>query len=312
MVKKISVIIPTFNKVERLKIIIDGLERQTLDKSLYEIIFVNDGSIDGTKEFLDTYEWKFNVHVIHQVNKGQATARNVGLAVASGEIILFMDDDLMTPSNFLEEHVKAHKMYKDTVVLGKIFLIKSEFFCYISSQYKEYGYEETLKRLPKFVEKDLYLDMIQTIYVKKLFGIEWICFTGGNSSVSRNVLEKIGGFDEQFFRWGPEDIELGYRFLKLNLSFQFVPEIFNYHLDIVKDRNQMLKDTAKNLKYLKHKYPNNLSIENYVNYTSGGLSLQEFYCRENNITFSSSNYDDLFYFRPFDYINMKSKVMSHV
>ncbi len=86
---KVSVIVPTFNNAQYLRKCLDSLVNQTLNNM--EIIVVNDGSTDNTKEILKEYSKK--VKVINQKNKGIAESRNKGIEEASGEYIAFVDSD---------------------------------------------------------------------------------------------------------------------------------------------------------------------------------------------------------------------------
>ncbi len=303
---QISVVIPTYNKLDRLKVILFCLGKQNLSKEQYEVIVINDGSSDGTQEFLDSLNVDYTLKITHQKNYGQAIARNNGISLSEGSIIVFLDDDLIIPANFLELHLREHRNSNDKIILGRIYRINSSDFNNVSQNIFS-NYYSIFPVLNNYIKKDLYLDMVDTVFKKNLSSITWICFTGGNSSVNKNLLLKVGLFDTNFFRWGPEDIELGYRLFTAKAIFEYLPDIYNFHLDIIKTRNQMLSDTASNLKYLQNKYSDNNFIKNYINFTSGGMSLEEFHCRNKGITFKPESFESLFRFHPFDYINLKSR-----
>ena len=100
---EISVVIPTYNRLELLKDQVNALMSQTLAEAQYEVLVVNDGSSDGTKEYLDhIQDFYDNLKVFHHGNGGPAKARNTALKVASGPIIAFTDDDCVVESNWLE------------------------------------------------------------------------------------------------------------------------------------------------------------------------------------------------------------------
>lgn len=303
----ISVIIPTYNKVGHLELTLSCLGKQDLPSEVYEVIVINDGSTDGTEDFLRRQKVDYNLRSFHQPNYGQAIARNFGLRQANGELVVFIDDDLLTPPHFLRVHGEAHKKGGKKVVLGRIHRINYFDFTKIKRLILN-DEKDAFVELPNFVEQDLYLDMVEIIYKKKLSSLVWICFTGGNSSVKRDLLLEVGGFDSNFYRWGPEDIELGFRLHSAGVPFEYSPDAYNYHLDVVKDRNQMLRETARNLRHLRKKYPDDERIRDYIDFTSGGFSLEEFYCRHEGMPFKPDDYTDLFRFRPFDYINLKSEV----
>jgi glycosyltransferase involved in cell wall biosynthesis len=91
----VSIIIPAYNAVQYLAETITSALNQTWLNT--EIIIINDGSIDNTLNIAKSFE-KAGVHVIDQINKGAAAARNAGLAIAKGSYIQFLDaDDLLSP-----------------------------------------------------------------------------------------------------------------------------------------------------------------------------------------------------------------------
>ena len=307
MSPKISVIIPTYNKVEHLELTLFCLGKQDLSVDLFEVIVIDDGSTDDTKAFLEKLRSRYNLRFFHQSNSGQAIARNFGLQQARGGLIVFIDDDLLTPAHFLRTHLEAHQHGAEKIVLGRIHRINAAEFAAIRSLIL--GNDESIfDELSGFVKQDLYLDMVERIFKQNFLALAWICFTGGNSSLKRELLLKVGGFDRNFYRWGPEDIELGFRLYSNGIPFEYAPHAYNFHLDVVKDRNQMLKETARNLRHLRNKYPDDQGIKAYIDFTSGGFSLEEFYCRQMGIAFDPDDYNSLFCFRPFDYINLKSEV----
>lgn len=100
----VSVIIPTYNRVELLVQAIESARRQTWPK--LQIIVVDDGSTDDTRAMIENMP---DVHYIWQQNKGQAAARNAGLREAHGEYICTLDSDDLWFPHFLEESVLALK-----------------------------------------------------------------------------------------------------------------------------------------------------------------------------------------------------------
>lgn len=88
----LSIIIPAYNAENYLPRCLDSIFMQ--DFTNYEVIVINDGSTDRTAAILDSYAIKYaNLHVITQKNQGMASARNHGLAQATGEYIMFVDSD---------------------------------------------------------------------------------------------------------------------------------------------------------------------------------------------------------------------------
>ncbi len=88
----ISIIIPVYNVEPYLRQCLDSIFEQEADN--YEVICINDGSTDGSAEILDEYAAKYlNLKVLHVANGGTAKARNLGMELAQGEYIWFVDSD---------------------------------------------------------------------------------------------------------------------------------------------------------------------------------------------------------------------------
>ena len=101
MEEKVSIIIPAYNAEKYLQECLDSVLNQT-HKDL-EVIVINDGSRDGTKELLEKYELEnSNICVIHTENGGVSRARNIGLNYATGTYIMFLDSDDLIVANAVE------------------------------------------------------------------------------------------------------------------------------------------------------------------------------------------------------------------
>lgn len=91
MNKKLSIIVPVYNTGKYLRRCLDSLLVQTY--KTFEIIAVNDGSTDDSKDILEEYESKYAITVINQNNNGLSAARNTGIDVATGDYLGFVDSD---------------------------------------------------------------------------------------------------------------------------------------------------------------------------------------------------------------------------
>lgn len=95
---KLSIIIPAYNVEKYIKQCIDSLLLVALDK---EIIIINDGSTDKTLDILSQYQHLPEIKIINQENKGVAYSRNLGINIAKGDYISFIDsDDFIDPTNY--------------------------------------------------------------------------------------------------------------------------------------------------------------------------------------------------------------------
>jgi glycosyltransferase involved in cell wall biosynthesis len=116
---KVSVIIPVYNRFDLLKQVVESILAQTLP--VYELILIDDGSIDNTSQELPRYveqnsRWKEKVRYFHQLNQGQAAAGNHGIRRATGDWLAFnANDDLWLPQK-LEWQFKALEQFPDCQV----------------------------------------------------------------------------------------------------------------------------------------------------------------------------------------------------
>lgn len=114
---KISVIIPVYNSSTYLRKCLDSVVNQTLKD--IEIIVINDGSTDDSKNIIEEYTVKYkNIIFIDQENKGIGKTRNIGIKKATGEYITFVDSDDYIKENMLEEYYKYAKKHNFDLVIG--------------------------------------------------------------------------------------------------------------------------------------------------------------------------------------------------
>ena len=112
--KRYSVIVPAYNAEKILSSCLKSLVNQSLPKTVYEIIVVDDGSTDTTADIVKD----FNVKYLFQTNQGPAAARNNGTAMAEGDIILFTDSDCVPDRSWLEEMVSPFQDPEIVAVKG--------------------------------------------------------------------------------------------------------------------------------------------------------------------------------------------------
>jgi len=153
----------------------------------FEVIVAVDGSTDGTATALSQLSCPPHLRVIEQENRGAAHARNRGAAEAKGEILLFLDDDMIAEPNLLTEHARSYTDGADAVL--------GDFPVEAGSR-------------PGFLSDSI---AEKKAWARKGPISAYDVFTG-HLSVKRRVFEEIGGFDERFTsagKYGNEDIDFG-------------------------------------------------------------------------------------------------------
>jgi glycosyltransferase involved in cell wall biosynthesis len=121
---QISVIIPVYNSEKYIEKCLNSVLHQNLSNTDYEIVVINDGSTDRSKELLDSYAKKNdNIKVIHQNNKGVTKARELGVRISKGKYITFVDSDDTLPLNALSTFCKNIVSGKADIIIGGILQI---------------------------------------------------------------------------------------------------------------------------------------------------------------------------------------------
>ena len=202
---RFSVIIPTFQRRELVLACVQSLTRQELARE-YEIIVVVDGSTDGSAEALRSLKLDVPLNVVEQENRGLSAARNAGAEIARGELLLFLDDDMVADPSLLAEHDRS-QTEKRALVLGHIPIHPGSPRNFLSDAVGAWAHER-LERLRRSHISDQLND--------------WVM---GQSSISRLLFIELGRFDNTFTRdgsYGNEDLEFCYRVRQAG-----VPIIFN-------------------------------------------------------------------------------------
>lgn len=99
----LSIVVPMYNVEQYIEKCIRSIEEQDVNRALYEVLIVNDGSSDKSVSVVNKLQKEFpNITLIHKENGGASSARNVGIERASGEYIWFVDSDDFIEPNVLE------------------------------------------------------------------------------------------------------------------------------------------------------------------------------------------------------------------
>jgi glycosyltransferase involved in cell wall biosynthesis len=198
---KISALFSTFNRAELLDKALASLLTQTLPREYFEVVVIDDGSSDKTREIAEKYSNLLDLRYAYQPNSGLAEGKNHALRLARAPIVVFMDDDDIADGRLLEEHLLTHEKNPDPniAVLGFTELQRDIASIPIMHFVTQVGCQ--LFNYPRLTDGDL---------------LDYSYFWGGRSSCKLGFLQKHGVFNP-VFRFGCEDVELGYRLSAHNL-----------------------------------------------------------------------------------------------
>ena len=202
----LSVVIPTYNRLPILQKCLRALEQQQQAQPLsgYEVVLVDDGSTDETVAWVQAQAAELpHVRLIQQDHGGPAEGRNRGVAAARGEVIVFIDSDLVVTADFLMAHAEA---------LERSWRQQGNRLCFT------YG---AVINTANFNDP--------TSERHKLRDASWAYFATGNVAIDRAVLEQAGLFDTAFRLYGWEDLELGERLRRLGVQLIRCPQAVGYH-----------------------------------------------------------------------------------
>ncbi len=275
----ISVIIPVADDWKRLSLTLSSLLAQSMDKRSWEVCLVPKDVDSGLDPLLSVFTPLLSIRCSKRHGKTRAEARNLGVEMSRGEVLVFVDCDLIQTPCFLQEHCKHHESGNSRVVVGEVRRL------YFSKVEKVFGelirnpsqYDWLLDRLPAFHVKsrpDPYFSLTRIPFKNGKNPIPWISMGTNNVSMRRSDFEALGGFDTEFQGWGYDNMELALRLYKKGVEFVYEPRAMNYHLMHPIDHKKRLQDIERNFNIFKKKHPSR-ELEAYWRFIQGELSIEE-------------------------------------
>ncbi|MGA0201456.1 MAG: glycosyltransferase family 2 protein, partial [Prochlorotrichaceae cyanobacterium] len=203
----ISVVIPTYNRKPILEKCLNALELQQFAPAEplegYEVVVVDDGSTDGTVDWLTDNPHYPHVRLTQQAHLGPAAARNLGVQRGQGDTIVFIDSDLVVTETFLQTHATT---------------LQSAYDRHAHQRFFTYGAVINTCNFDHPTQEPYKVTDFSAAY-----------FATGNVAIARTWLEKVGLFDTQFQLYGWEDLELGVRLQQEGLTLIKCPKAVGYH-----------------------------------------------------------------------------------
>lgn len=207
---RISVVIPTFNRLDTLRYVIPALLAQDLPAEHFEIIVADSNSNDGTAEYLAGLSGE-NANLRHLPGPytGRASARNAGIGAAAAPLVLFTDADIIASPDLLSRHLARHALPGGPRAVV--------------------GLEVQVNSYADYLQKSAHPSARDELHPRSRKTLDWLYFLTGNASAPRAQLDRVGRFDEDFTGYGHEDLELGYRLKHAGVALEYEPRAVNYH-----------------------------------------------------------------------------------
>jgi peptidoglycan/xylan/chitin deacetylase (PgdA/CDA1 family)/glycosyltransferase involved in cell wall biosynthesis len=221
---QVSVIIATYNRHALLMQTLPLLLAQQFPIDQYEVVVVVDGSTDGTVDYLQSLSNHAHLRVVVQENRGQAAAINAGLRAVRGEIVLFLDDDILCKPTLVAEHANASRIGKQCLAFGPVLISEKPadaLACDWAKTFCDHFFDSRVSEAPE----------------KGWYG----CMASANSSMPRELVRSIGYLDETFSRGN--DVEFGFRLLDAGYTFAYLPQAITRQI-FKKTRRDVIDDAA--------------------------------------------------------------------
>jgi len=270
----VSVIVPVYNRASEVHKCLDALINQTYPREQYEIIVVDDYSTDDLKEVVEAYPSV--QYVLNSLEFCLPAARNMGIARAKGEIIVFLDDDAIVEKEYIEKIVDVFRSNEGIGgVTGRlkdveIQEIKKGFLGRIMALYAKIfgvsGFFSSQKGVGRVLETGFLISNFEQHRV--LSQVEWL--SGCNMSYRKKAVEEVGLFDPRFDGHSYfEDADFSYRILKKGYRLYSVSDAVVDHqvsavsreklsrikyYQLIHNNRFFLKNVYENsrIRYLKH------------------------------------------------------------
>jgi glycosyltransferase involved in cell wall biosynthesis len=215
---KLSVVMATYNRAGTIARTLAHLADQTLDPASYEVIVVDDGSADNTREVVAEWRAKapFRMRYLYHPNRGPGYTQNRGLEAAQAPIVLLMADDIFMTRDALAAHLRVHETYPEpeVAVLGRVL------------QSPELTGSVFLRKWDAF--RFSAFSGQKTVPYYRF----WAC----NISAKHDFVMRHGPFREHRGRAGAaahEDPQLGYQLHLAGLRILYSPDALGYHFHVV-------------------------------------------------------------------------------
>ena len=255
-----SIIIPTYNRKSLLGLTLKSLKKQKTQFA-FEVIVCDDGSNTDNLEVIREYEDTLNIRYYFQKDQGfrASKARNAGIALSEGRVLIFIDDGVVVGEKFVDEHVKSHSQK------GMIFCLG---YVYGFDDYNKFEKKinilfdiENIKESILGMDREGIVDKREPLYCKLGDKLEkwpapYVIAWSVNFSVLRENIERIGGFDETYATYGGEDTDFAIKCYVAGFRFILNRKAVSIHYPHEKNKVSVDEQTLEIRTLEKRKYQN--------------------------------------------------------
>jgi glycosyltransferase involved in cell wall biosynthesis len=217
----VSIIVPTFNRTDTMGETLDALRKLTYPAELLEVIVIDDsGGSEAAAVARKIAGNDFPIRCVSQPNRGVASARNAGARLAKGELLIFLDDDMLVEPTHVEQHLATHEAFDNCIVNGHW-----EFAPEIEKALADTPFGRFRIWVESWVKDGIAKQQLDATRLS----VEGV--TACNLSIYRDDFWKVGGFDETFPYAGYEDQEFSFRASQGSYRFIYDTELRLLHND---------------------------------------------------------------------------------
>ena len=217
----VSFVVPTFRRPDALAKTLAALARTDFSRERLEVIVVDDGADSETRSIVERFREELpRIRYLSQPNHGAARARNHGAREAQGDMLIFLDDDILVEPEHVKSHLAAQQRFDSGLVNGHW-----EFAPDVAAQLEATPFGQFRIWLEQWIKDGILKSPLDGARVAPAE------VTACNLSIRRELFWRLGGFDEDFPFAGYEDQEFSYRAAQAGCQFVYDRDIRLLHND---------------------------------------------------------------------------------
>lgn len=218
MKDKVSIVVPSWNKLEFLKQMMESVDKNT--QWPFELIIVDNDSNDGTREFVLSSNFKMDGQYIrNEENRGFAIPNNQGAKVAKGNFLCFLNNDTIVTKGWLTAMMKVFSEEKAVGVVGARLVHPG------AGTIQHAGIVEYKSGVPDHIYFKKPMNYPPAMKRKQYFAVTGACMV-----TPKGLFEEVGGFDERYW-CGWEDMDYAQRVKRKGYRIYYEPTSLVYHYE---------------------------------------------------------------------------------